>query len=153
MTGLARPRSPSGSALPPRLAFPARRLMIEGSFPGRTPLPSNLSDLPGAVAALPLRYKLLLFASVVVVVELLFRRLAPKSAAYRRWTAFFQGLGVVWTSVLLALIYLVSVGGVSLFMKLRARDPLDRSLRSEPSFWRSHEPNPLGPFAAARHQF
>jgi hypothetical protein len=90
---------------------------------------------------------------VVLVVEILFRRLAPRSAAYRRWTAFFQGLGVVWTAVLLALIYLVSVGMVSLFMKLRSRDPLDRGLRPEPSFWRAHEPNPLGPLAAARHQF
>ena len=116
-------------------------------------MPSILSDLPGAVATLPLRLKVLLFATVVVVVELLFRRLAPHSAAYRRWTAFFQGLGAVWTAVLLALIYLVSVGAVSLFMKLRARDPLDRGLRPEPSFWRAHEPNPLGPFAAARHQF
>ena len=88
-----------------------------------------------------------------MVVELLFRRLAPRSEAYRRWTAFFQGLGAVWTAVLLALIYVVSVGAVSLVMKLRAKDPLDRGLRPEPSFWRSHEPNPLGPFAAARHQF
>jgi Saxitoxin biosynthesis operon protein SxtJ len=113
----------------------------------------SLSEVPGAFASLPLRYKLLVFASVVVVVELLFRRFAPKSAAYRRWTAFFQGLGAVWTAVLLAVIYLVSVGPVSLFMRLRASDPLDRSLRPEPSFWRTHEPNPLGPLAAARHQF
>jgi hypothetical protein len=113
----------------------------------------SLSDLPGALAALPLRYKLLLFATVVVAVELLFRHLAPKSEAYRRWTAFFQGLGAVWTAVLLALIYVVSVGAVSLFMRLWARDPLDRGLRPEPSFWRVHEPNPLGPLAAARHQF
>ncbi|HEY7516495.1 MAG TPA: SxtJ family membrane protein [Vicinamibacteria bacterium] len=89
----------------------------------------------------------------MVVVELLFRRLAPGSAAYRRWTAFFQGIGAVWTAVLLALIYLVSVGPISVVMRLRDRDPLDRALRPEPSFWRAHEPNPLGPLAAARHQF
>ena len=34
-----------------------------------------------------------------------------------------------------------------------AKDPLDRKLDAEPSFWRSHEPNPLGPAASARHQF
>jgi hypothetical protein len=113
----------------------------------------SLSEVPGAFLALPLRYKLLVFASLVVVVELLFRRFAPKSAAYRRWTAFFQGLGVVWTAVLLSVIYVVSVGPVRLVMRVSATDPLDRSLRPEPSFWRRHEPNPLGPLAAARHQF
>ena len=28
-----------------------------------------------------------------------------------------------------------------------------RKLDAEPSFWRDHEPNPLGPIAAVRHQF
>ena len=32
-------------------------------------------------------------------------------------------------------------------------DPLDRRLAPEPTFWRAHEPNPLGPERAARHQF
>ncbi len=113
----------------------------------------SLFDLPAAFGGLPLRQKVLAFASLVVVVELLFRRFGPKTQAYRRWTAFFQGIGKVWTAVLLAVIYLVSVGPVSLVMRLRASDPLDRDLRAEPSFWRSHEPNPLGPMAAARHQF
>ncbi len=111
------------------------------------------SELLAAFAGLPLRYKLLTLATLVVVVELLFRRFGPRSQAYRRWTRFFQGIGAVWTAVLLAVIYLFSVGPVSLFMRLGSRDPLDRSLRAEPSFWRAHEPNPLGPLAAARHQF
>ena len=38
-------------------------------------------------------------------------------------------------------------------MRLFGKDPLDRSLAPEPSFWRAHEPNPLGPERAARHQF
>jgi hypothetical protein len=38
-------------------------------------------------------------------------------------------------------------------MRLMGRDPLDRKLDREPSWWRRHEPNPLGPQAAARHQF
>ncbi len=96
---------------------------------------------------------LLTFATSVVVIELLFRRLAPRSAAYRKWTGFFEGIGHVWTSVILAIVYFVSVSLVALFMRLFGKDPLDRSLAGEPSFWRSHEPNPLGPDAAARHQF
>jgi hypothetical protein len=110
-------------------------------------------ELLGALGALPWRAKLLIFASLVVLVELAFRRFAPKSVAYKRWTAFFQGIGGIWTAVLLGIIYIVSVGMVSLAMRLRSRDPLDRGLAAEPSFWRAHEPNPLGPLAAARHQF
>jgi len=93
------------------------------------------------------------FAAVVVAVELAFRRFAPRSRAYARWTAFFQGLGQVWTAVLLGLIYVLSVGPVGLGMRLFRHDPLDRRLTPEPSFWRPHEPNPLGPERAARHQF
>jgi len=105
------------------------------------------------LAGLPFRWKVLAFATLVVLIELAFRRLAPKSLAYRRWTAFFEGIGKVWTAVLLAVIYLLSVGPIGLVMRLLGKDPLDRSLRLEPSFWRSHQPNPLGPEAATRHQF
>ncbi|HET7293693.1 MAG TPA: hypothetical protein VFM88_14810 [Vicinamibacteria bacterium] len=105
-------------------------------------------------AARPAHTKALLaFAVTVVTIELLFRRLAPESAAYRKWTAFFQGMGHVWTSVILAIVYFVSVSLVAAFMKLFLDDPLDRALAPEPSFWRAHEPNPLGAEAAARHQF
>jgi hypothetical protein len=96
---------------------------------------------------------LLAFAVTVVTIELLFRRFGPKSPAYRKWTAFFEAIGHVWTSVLLAAVYFLSVSLVAGFMKLFRRDPLDRALRPESSFWRAHEPNPLGPLAAARHQF
>ena len=82
-----------------------------------------------------------------------FRRFAPKARAYKLWTRAFESIGKVWTAVLLAVIYLFSVGPISVVMRLFARDPLDRNLAQEPSFWRSHEPNPLGPEAAARHQF
>jgi hypothetical protein len=104
-------------------------------------------------AQLPLRWKVLAFASVVVLVELAFRYLAPKSRAYAAWTRFFQGIGVVWTAILLAIVYVVSVGPVGLALRLLGRDPLDRRLQPEPTYWRSHEPNPLGPERAARHQF
>lgn len=92
-------------------------------------------------------------ASLVVTIELVFRRLAPKSLAYKRWTAFFEGIGSIWTAVLLGGIYLLSVGPISLFTRAFGKDPLDRSLAPEPSFWRIHEPNPLGIEASARHQF
>jgi hypothetical protein len=95
----------------------------------------------------------LAFATLVVLVELGFRRFAPKSGAYRAWTRFFEGIGHVWTAVLLGVVYFLSISLVSLGMRLARKDPLDRSLAAEPSFWRAHEPNPLGPRAAARHQF
>ena len=102
---------------------------------------------------LPLRWKIVGFASTVVAIEIAFRRLAPKSRAYAGWTRFFEGLGTVWTAVILAIVYIVSVGPIGLVMRLAGRDPLDRRLASEPTFWRAHEPNPLGPEKAARHQF
>ena len=113
----------------------------------------SLQDAVGWFAALPLRWKVLAFASAVVLVELGFRHLAPKSRAYARWTAFFEGIGKVWTAVILAIVYVFSVGPVGLVMRLIGHDPLDRRLAPEPSFWRAHEPNPLGPARAARHQF
>lgn len=118
----------------------------------------NLADVGGRLtawaASLPTHTKVLLaLATTVVLVELAFRRFAPRSKAYARWTAFFQRVGTVWTAVILSIVYFVSVAGVSVFMKLFGKDPLDRTLATEPSFWRSHEPNPLGPRAAARHQF
>jgi hypothetical protein len=111
------------------------------------------SELLATIAAWPFRGKVLLFATSVVLIELAFRRFAPKSRAYARWTSFFQAIGMVWTAVLLSVIYIFSVGPVSLFMKLSGKDPLDRALEREASFWRAHDPNPLGPAAAVRHQF
>jgi membrane-associated protease RseP (regulator of RpoE activity) len=105
------------------------------------------------LAELPLRWKIAAVAATIVVVELALRWLAPRSRAYAQWTRFFQGLGAVWTAVILAIVYVLSVGPVGLVMRLAGRDPLDRRLRPEPSFWRPHEPNPLGPQRAARHQF
>ena len=96
---------------------------------------------------------LLGFAFSVFLIEVIFRRVAPASKAYAAWTKFFQAIGKVWTAVILSVVYVLSVGLVGVFMKLFGRDPLDRSLAAEPSFWRKHEPNPLGPVASVRHQF
>ena len=62
-------------------------------------------------------------------------------------------LARAWAAVILSFVYLLSVGPIGLGMRLLGKDPLDRSLRPEPTFWRAHEPNPLGPRAAVRHQF
>jgi hypothetical protein len=106
------------------------------------------------LAAMPPHTKVLLaLATTIFVVELALRRFAPKSAFYGHWTKAFLAVGHFWTAILLAIVYFLSVSVISGLMKLFAPDPLDRSLKPEPSFWRAHEPNPLGPEAAARHQF
>jgi hypothetical protein len=101
----------------------------------------------------PLKKSLFGFACAVFLIELAFRRFARGSAAYAKWTRAFEAVGKVWTAVILSVVYVLSVGLVGLVMKLVGRDPLDRKLDTEPTFWRVHEPNPLGPAAAVRHQF
>lgn len=96
---------------------------------------------------------LLGLATTVLVVELVFRRMAPHSAAYRKWTSAFQFIGSIWTGVILSIVYFTTVSVIGIAMRLLGKDPLDRTLAPEPSFWRAHDPNPLGPVAAARHQF
>jgi hypothetical protein len=106
------------------------------------------------IGSLPAHTRVLLaLATTVFVVELALRRLAPRSALYRRWTAAFQAVGKVWTAVILGIIYFVSVAAVSAVMKALGRDLLDRKVAPEATYWRNHEPNPLGPLAASRHQF
>jgi hypothetical protein len=100
-----------------------------------------------------LKQALLGFATTVFVIELVLRRAARGTRLYARWTAGFEALGAFWSAIILSIVYFVSVAGVSLFMRLFAKDLLDRGLDPEPSFWRAHEPNPLGPLAASRHQF
>ena len=113
-----------------------------------------LSRIATKLAALPTHTKVLLaVATTVFVIELALRWFAPKSGFYRGWTQVFLTIGHFWTAILLGIIYFVTVSVISLVMKLFAPDPLDRGLAPEATFWRSHEPNPLGPEAAARHQF
>ncbi len=122
---------------------------------------SNLLDLQAFferaghwLATRPTHTRVLLaVATSMLVIELLLRQVAPKSRLYAKWTALFLAIGKVWTVVLLSILYLVAIGPMALGMKLFGKDPLDRSLGPEPSFWRAHEPNPLGPRAAARVQF
>ena len=93
------------------------------------------------------------FACTVFLVEVACRRFGRGSQAYVAWTRFFEGIGKAWTAVILSVVYVLSVGPVGLVMRLRGRDLLDRKIAAEPTFWRTHEPNPLGPAAAVRHQF
>ena len=117
-------------------------------------LSSFLAGLAHWWATRPTHTRVILaIATTMFLVELAFRYFAPKSKAYTYWTRFFQGLGKFWTAVILALVYFLSVALVGIGLKLLRKDPLDRKLTPEPSFWRTHEPNPLGPTAAARHQF
>jgi saxitoxin biosynthesis operon SxtJ-like protein len=117
-------------------------------------VPTLLSSLAAKVAGMPLRGKIVLGLFVVVLtVETICRRYAPKSRFYQGWKATFEAIGAVWTAVLLSLVYVVSVGLISIVNRLLGKDPLDRAIRAEPTFWRAHEPNPLGPRAAVRHQF
>jgi hypothetical protein len=96
---------------------------------------------------------LLVFATTLFVVELALRRFARGSRVYARWTAGIEALGAFWSAIILSVVYFVSVAAINVFMRLSGKDLLDRRLDPEPSFWRAHEPNPLGPLAAARHQF
>lgn len=114
----------------------------------------SLAKLPIALGALsPLRRGILGLAVGSFVVEILLRYLAPRSRIYASWTHAIEAVGGVWTAVLLAIVYFAPVSVMSILSRLSGKDFLDRSLRPEPSFWRAHEPNPLGPSAATRHQF
>ena len=117
-------------------------------------VPPALADIGYKIAAWPMHRKVLLGTALTVfLIELAFRRFAPGSRAYAAWKRGFEAVGRVWTGVILSIIYFISVAGVSIFMRLFGRDLLDRTLAPEPSWWRKHDPNPLGPHAAARHQF
>lgn len=94
---------------------------------------------------------LLGLATAMFVTELILRRF-PRSAAYRRWKKGVEALGAFWTAIILSLVYFLSVALVGLGLRLARKDPLDRALDGA-SAWKTHEPNPLGPTAAARHQF
>jgi C4-dicarboxylate transporter len=95
---------------------------------------------------------LLVSATLMTTVELTLGQF-PRTKAYARWTRFVHGMGAVWTAVILSVVYAVALGPVAVGMKVARQDPLDRRLAPEPSFWRGHQANPLGPEAAARHQF
>lgn len=106
------------------------------------------------LASLPTHTKILLtLATTVMVGEMILRRVAPKSRFYANWKRVFEAVGSFWTAIILSVVYFLSVSVVSLLMKAFGKDPLDRQLKGEPSFWRAYEKSPLGDRAAVRHQF
>jgi hypothetical protein len=106
------------------------------------------------LAGLSLRWKLFLGLIVVVsVMEFGVKRWASDSIVYRGWSAVIRRLGEFWTAVILSIVYVVAVGPINLIFRIKGQDMLDRRLDEAPSAWRAHVPNPLGPTAAARHQF
>jgi hypothetical protein len=122
-------------------------------FGEEAPLVNLLDSMVAWYASRATHTKVLLaLATAMLVTELLLGRF-PRSAAYARWTRGVEAVGSVWTAVILSLVYGLSVGPTSLYMRLSRRDLLDRAIVPGASAWRAHEPNPLGPRAAARHQF
>lgn len=92
-------------------------------------------------------------ALAVLVIEQVFRRAAPRSRAYACWTATFQAVGAVWTTVILAVLYVVVVGPVSLVLRLRRRDLIDDPTAPGASAWRAPAPATMPAREAARHLF
>ena len=137
--------------------------MIDGADFERTialPLTLSLTYPPSSqavvrwLAALPMHTKVLLcVATVVFVTELLLRRYARGPASTRKWSGVFLAIGHFWTSILLGLVLLRVGEPDCLGDEALGQDPLDRKLLAERTSWRPHEANPLGPEAAARHQF
>jgi hypothetical protein len=104
--------------------------------------------------ALPLVFRVLFPVAVTItIVDQTLKRLAPESKAYASFKHGLEAVGAFWTAVILSFVYFLSVSLVNVFLRLKGEDPLDRRLDPAPTFWKSHEPNPLGPLAAARHQF
>jgi hypothetical protein len=110
----------------------------------------------------PVKWSFRLVFIAIILTEIVLRVFLPNSRAAKAWTGFFTAVGnskilqflaKFWTGVILSLVYFLTLPFVTLAQKLFGKDPLDRGLEKEPSFWRKHAPNPLGPKAAARHQF
>jgi hypothetical protein len=114
------------------------------------------------VTAHPVKRSLQFLFLCVLLTEIVLRVFFAGSEAAKAWTGFFtrvsnswilQFLAKFWTGVILSVVYFLTLPFITLFQRLSGSDPLDRGLKPEPSFWRKHEANPLGPKASARHQF
>ena len=90
---------------------------------------------------------------IVLLTELCCRRFAPHSRFFLAWTSLFRRVGEIWTGAILSVVYVLVVGPIGLITRWRGQDLLDRRPAEGHTAWRPHAPNPLGPEAAARHQF
>ena len=77
-----------------------------------------------------------------------------KSAAVLRswWLTFAKAVGFVNTRILLSIVYVVFVGPVWLFLKLRGKDYLNRSAPDGETFWEEREPS-VHTLERSRQQF
>jgi hypothetical protein len=60
----------------------------------------------------------------------------------RGWMAVAEILGAFWARVILGFAYYVVFTPVGLIMRLAGRDPLDRRLRSDESYWKKRPTEP-----------
>ena len=67
-----------------------------------------------------------------------FLRSAGKSL-YRGWMAFARVLGIINTTIILVLVYILIIGPLWLVMTVARRDLLGRRLHGGPSFWKTKE--------------
>jgi len=101
----------------------------------------------------PLRKGVLTLAVSMFLIEITLKKLAPKSEAYRRWTALITAIGRMWTKVILAVVYFVPILALHIGIRLWKMHLLDKALRTGQSAWHRHDPSPLGAVASAHHQF
>ncbi|MEX1138988.1 MAG: SxtJ family membrane protein [Bacteroidota bacterium] len=75
------------------------------------------------------------------------------TAAYRGWMAFARFLGIVNTTILLTLVYILLIGPLSLVMRAFGSDLLDKRMKAPSgSFWRKKAPL-KHTLDECRHQF
>lgn len=71
---------------------------------------------------------------------------------YEYWLAFGHAIGLIMTPVQLFLIYGLVFGPARIVTLVARRDPLDRGLSPEPSFWKEKQPL-AHTIEEVRHQF
>ena len=110
------------------MAIPLALLAGLGVWRGHTVLPGVLGGLAVVLGTLALG--------------------APQSLGpvHTVWMAGAQALGWFNTRVLLGVVYFVVMTPTGIVMRLLGRDPLDRRLKDQPSYWvaRKQHPDPKG---------
>ena len=74
------------------------------------------------------------------------------SKIFKYWKALGLVIGLVMTPVHMFLVYVLVFGPANIGTRLLRKDPLDRSLRDEPTFWRKKE-SPEATLEGHRHTF
>lgn len=58
---------------------------------------------------------------------------------FRYWMAVGHVIGIVMTPVHMFLVYVLVFGPANVGARILRKDPLDRSMKNEPTFWRHKE--------------